>query len=114
MTYHIFLTFREYDLEVLPLASENVLLKRLGTDKFSRTWAVPPENQNHNHPSKRIVETLCRTGFATPSAIFCQSRQQKFRTGLQTPSGNRGPSGIANGSRQQKFRTGLQTPPGNL
>ncbi len=40
------------------LASEEILLDRLKTKKLSRQWTVPVENQDHNQPPKRIVETL--------------------------------------------------------
>ncbi len=48
----------KYDLEVLLLASEKFLMERLGVSKFSRKWTKPVEDQNHNHPPKRIVEAL--------------------------------------------------------
>jgi len=48
----------KYDLEVLILASEDVLLKRLNQDKFSLSWTIPVEDQDHNKPPKRIVEKL--------------------------------------------------------
>ncbi len=48
----------KHDLEALVLASEDILMKRLGTEKFSRAWTIPVENQNHNQPPKRIVEAL--------------------------------------------------------
>ncbi|MBN2315129.1 MAG: DUF4276 family protein [Sedimentisphaerales bacterium] len=48
----------KYDLEALILASEKVLLDRLEKTQFSRQWIKPVENQNHNKPPKRIVETL--------------------------------------------------------
>jgi len=48
----------KYDLEALLLASEQVLLQRLGVEKFSQTWKIPVEDQNHAQPPKRIVEAL--------------------------------------------------------
>lgn len=48
----------KYDLEVLILASEDALLKRLEKRKFSRSWANPVEDQDHNRPPKRVVEEL--------------------------------------------------------
>jgi len=48
----------KYDLEGLLLASEDILLKRLGVESFSRSWKTPVEDQDHNHPPKRIVEAL--------------------------------------------------------
>jgi len=42
----------------LLLASENALMKRLETEKFSRKWTIPVENQDHDNPPKRIVESL--------------------------------------------------------
>lgn len=48
----------KYDLEVLLLASDRALMKRLGTKRLSRTWANPVEDQDHHRPPKRIVEAL--------------------------------------------------------
>jgi len=48
----------KYDLESLLLASENILLQRLGKNALSRSWTIPVEDQDHNNPPKRIVETL--------------------------------------------------------
>ncbi len=48
----------KYDLEVLLLASREILLERLKTRKLSRKWTVPVEDQDHNQPPKRIVEML--------------------------------------------------------
>jgi len=50
----------KYDFESLLLASENILLQRLGKSKFSCKWKVPVEDQDHNNPPKRIVEVLFR------------------------------------------------------
>jgi len=48
----------KYDLEVLLLASDKHLLKRLGTTKFTQTWANSVEDQDHHRPPKRVVEDL--------------------------------------------------------
>lgn len=48
----------KYDLEVLVLASEDVLMTRLRKQHLSRKWIMPVENQNHKQPPKRIVEAL--------------------------------------------------------
>ena len=48
----------KYDLESLLLASENNLLQRLERNNFSLSWTIPVEDQDHNNPPKRIVETL--------------------------------------------------------
>jgi len=48
----------KYDLEVLLLASEQPLLHRLGTAAFAEKWKKPVEDQDHDHPPKRIVEKL--------------------------------------------------------
>ena len=48
----------KHDLEALVLASEQALLARLGKSRFSQSWAMPVENQNHGTPPKRIVEAL--------------------------------------------------------
>lgn len=48
----------KYDLEVLLLASEDPLLQRLNATTFTRKWTNPVEDQNHDHPPKRIVEAL--------------------------------------------------------
>ncbi len=48
----------KYDLEVLLLASEEALKKRLDRSTFSRTWKRPVEEQDHNVPPKRIVEQM--------------------------------------------------------
>ncbi len=50
----------KYDFEVLVLASEPPLIKRLETETFSRQWIKPVENQNHRQCPKRIVEQLFR------------------------------------------------------
>jgi len=50
----------KYDLEVLILASKEVLLTRLRKQKCSQSWADPVEDQDHDKPPKRIVEALFR------------------------------------------------------
>jgi len=50
----------KYDMEVLLLASEESLMKRLEVKKFSRKWVKPVEDQNHHQPPKRIIENLFR------------------------------------------------------
>jgi len=50
----------KYDLEVLLLASETILLDRLKLSQFSKSWKQPVENQNHGNPPKRIIEALFR------------------------------------------------------
>ena len=48
----------KHDLEVLLLASNEILMRRLGIKKFSCTWVNPVENQDLQKPPKRIVESL--------------------------------------------------------
>ncbi len=48
----------KYDLEVLILASEEALRKRLGVEHLKVTWKTPVEDQNHNDPPKQIVKKL--------------------------------------------------------
>ena len=48
----------KYDLEVLILASEEALKTRLGIDHLEVTWRIPVEDQDHDQPPKKIVETL--------------------------------------------------------
>ncbi len=48
----------KYDLEVLLLAADSLLMKKLGVKRFSRTWTNPVEDQDHHQPPKRIVEAL--------------------------------------------------------
>jgi hypothetical protein len=50
----------KYDLEALLLASEKALLARLNKAQFSQSWTKPIEDQNHNKPPKKIVESLFR------------------------------------------------------
>lgn len=58
LTDRFFVHCFKYDLEALILASEDPLLARLEKSKFSKSWAKPVENQNHDEPPKRIVEAL--------------------------------------------------------
>ena len=60
LTDRFFIHCFKYDLESLILASENALLSRLNRSKFSQSWIRPVEDQDHNNPPKRIVETLFR------------------------------------------------------
>lgn len=46
----------KHDLESLILASEEGLKSRLGVKSLNMTWRVPVEDQNHEHPPKRVVE----------------------------------------------------------
>jgi hypothetical protein len=48
----------KHDLEALILAAKDALQKRLGTKDLKTSWRVPVENQNHDHPPKRVVESL--------------------------------------------------------
>ena len=48
----------KYDFETLILASEEALLARIEKPHFSQSWKKPVENQNHDKPPKRIVESL--------------------------------------------------------
>lgn len=48
----------KHDLEALILAAEEQLASRLGIPSVVRTWIRPVENQNFNHPPKRIVEQI--------------------------------------------------------
>ncbi|RLC13911.1 MAG: hypothetical protein DRI57_15420 [Deltaproteobacteria bacterium] len=41
----------------------------------------------HDVPDGAVPD-LCRTGFATRPQCFAYPRKQRFRTGLQTPSGS--------------------------
>jgi len=50
----------KYDFEALILASEKALLNRLEKQRFSQSWTVPVENQDHDKPPKRIIEALFR------------------------------------------------------
>lgn len=48
----------KYDLEALILASEKALKSRLGVDRLNITWSEHVEDQDHDHPPKRIIERL--------------------------------------------------------
>jgi len=48
----------KYDLEALILASEDPLKRRLKIKNIVRSWVVPVENQDHEKPPKKIVESL--------------------------------------------------------
>ncbi|MBI5116526.1 DUF4276 family protein [Candidatus Poribacteria bacterium] len=48
----------KHDMEVLILASHEALRSRLGAKHLTPTWRNPVEDQDHNHPPKRIVEEL--------------------------------------------------------
>lgn len=50
----------KYDLEVLLLAAKSRLRSRLRTSEQLGNWSKPPEDQNHDHPPKRVVEELFR------------------------------------------------------
>jgi hypothetical protein len=50
----------KYDLEALVLASEEALKRQLGVKQLEITWRIPVEDQDHDHPPKRIVERLFR------------------------------------------------------
>ena len=48
----------KHDLEALVLAAEEQLASRLGVASVACAWIKPVEDQDHNHPPKRIVEQL--------------------------------------------------------
>lgn len=48
----------KYDLEVLLLASYEIMLQRIGLEKIKRTWKIPVENQNFNKPPKKVIEQI--------------------------------------------------------
>ncbi len=48
----------KYDLEALVLAAEESLKARLEAPGLERTWRDPVEDQDHDHPPKRVVEQL--------------------------------------------------------
>ena len=51
----------KYDLEALILAAPDQLRRRLRTkDRLTNNWRKPVEDQNDEHPPKRIVEMLFR------------------------------------------------------
>ena len=51
----------KHDLEMLLLAAQDQLRSYLGTPDRLGNWRNPVEDQNQNHPPKRIVEELFRT-----------------------------------------------------
>jgi hypothetical protein len=48
----------KHDLEALLLTCEEGLKSRLGVTSLPVSWQKPVEDQNHNHPPKRIVERM--------------------------------------------------------
>jgi hypothetical protein len=42
------------------LAAEESLAMRLGVDRLRPTWRLPVEDQNHDNPPSRVVESLFR------------------------------------------------------
>jgi hypothetical protein len=50
----------KHDMEALILASEEGHQSRLQTPNLRREWRIPVEDQDHDLPPKRIVETLFR------------------------------------------------------
>jgi hypothetical protein len=58
----------KYDLEMLLLAAKEQLRSYLGTPDRLGNWRNPVEDQNQNHPPKRIVEELFRTKSRTRCA----------------------------------------------
>ena len=57
---HFYASALKHDLEVLLLAATSQLQSRLKMSNMPRSWRQPPENQNQDRPSKRIVEELFR------------------------------------------------------
>lgn len=58
----------KHDLEMLLLAAQEQLRSYLGTPDRLGNWRNPVEDQNQNHPPKRIVEELFRTKSRTRRA----------------------------------------------
>lgn len=58
----------KYDLEMLLLAAQEQLRNYLGTRDRLGNWRNPVEDQDQNHPPKRIVEELFRTKSRTRRA----------------------------------------------
>ncbi len=58
----------KHDLEMLLLAAQDQLRSYLGTPDRLGNWRNPVEDQNQNHPPKRIVEELFRTKSRTRHA----------------------------------------------
>lgn len=50
----------KYEMEALILAASDALALRLNTEKINITWKIPVEDQNHDHPPKKILATLFR------------------------------------------------------
>jgi hypothetical protein len=48
----------KHDLEALLLAAEDALRRRIGARTLQRIWKLPVEDQDHDVPPKRKVETL--------------------------------------------------------
>ncbi len=48
----------KYELEALVLAVQDALALRLNANKLDITWIIPVEDQNHNHPPKKILAAL--------------------------------------------------------
>lgn len=48
----------KYDLEALLLAAPQVLARFLGVPSLQPRWRLPVEDQDHDHPPKRVVEQL--------------------------------------------------------
>lgn len=48
----------KYDLEALLLASKDALEARLNVRQIADSWVIPVEDQNHDNPPKRIVESI--------------------------------------------------------
>lgn len=48
----------KHDLEALILAAQASLAAYVGQPSLSITWQIPVEDQNHDQPPKRIVESL--------------------------------------------------------
>jgi len=48
----------KHDLEALLLAAQRELAIRLGAKSLTVTWRIPVEDQDQEHPPKRIVEGL--------------------------------------------------------
>lgn len=60
----------KHDLEALILAAPDQFRQRLKTrDKLSRTWRKPVEDQDDNHPPKRIVEELFKRYRKNPGYV---------------------------------------------
>jgi hypothetical protein len=48
----------KYDVEVLLLAAEELLGRHLGVSDIAPTWRTPVEDQDHEHPPRKIIERL--------------------------------------------------------